>query len=93
MKWAWVFVLPWAVELSSSYLTGAGKYVPPYARHQDGAGAITCNSVEACLDLVEALNQAHERRTRANTPRNEIPGFRTEPIYLPSTTPANKGGL
>lgn len=62
-KWALLLVLPWVVELTTSEINHAGNFDPPYARYQDRYGAIKCVSKEACEDLVEALNEAHERNS------------------------------
>lgn len=86
-RYLWLFVLPWAVVVSSdqSVYTGYSEHgceggysqlhgMPNGYCHKEAliAGIAVngkpisnnpCNDVESCQDYVDAMNEAHERRT------------------------------
>lgn len=67
-RWIWLAVLPWTVVLPENQekncigMNGPAPCVGITASYK-GRPAYDCLDKDSCQDFVEALNEAHERRT------------------------------
>jgi hypothetical protein len=85
-RWSWMLVLPWAVVVSTGHKNSIESEDRACAVIYNGdrskplitffGAYVTQGWCEGMQDLVEAMNEAHQRRTQTKSPLQERAEYR-----------------